>query len=259
MFFGAVCAYPLPPCLAQCFHPVGLRSRSSSFFPSPLFDRRLLLLCLIEGGRVGEQEVDGDSNGLRVVFLSINRRLLLLPRLLLYFNMSTFSLSVVVYVLSVSELSEERFGCCCTSWRRLSNPWVTISALSPGAVALQRSLASSAPVSIFKISLMEAVSWVWSYLYFALMVQWATLISVPHNCCAAHSTLAKMTIAFRSSCMPIPYACVLAAFVASFSMSMATVSLQSKTIPAMLTNCCLMVVASVRSAPSVMVVTSWWS
>ena len=78
----------------------------------------------------------------------------------------------VAYVLSVSVLSEKRLGCRCTSWRRLSNTWMTISAFLPGAVALQQSLALSAPVSIFKISLLEAVSWVWSYLYFALMVQW---------------------------------------------------------------------------------------
>ena len=89
-------------------------------------------------------------------------------------------------------------GCCCTSWRRRSNPWLAISALSPGADALRQSLASLAPVSTFRISLMEAVLWVWLYLYFALMVRWAMLISVPHDCCAAHSTLAKMTTVFRS-------------------------------------------------------------
>ena len=51
------------------------------FFPSLLFDQRLLLLRLVEDGRVGEREVDGDGDGLRIVFLSIKRRLLLLPLL----------------------------------------------------------------------------------------------------------------------------------------------------------------------------------
>jgi hypothetical protein len=220
---------------------VGFCSRSSSFFPSLLFDQRLLLLHPFEGGGVGEREVDGDGDNLRVVFLSILQRPLLLPLL-----WPPSLLSVVAYALFVSELSEERLGCRCTSLRRLSNPWLTISAFSPGAVALRRSLASSALVNTFRISLMEAVSWVWSYLYFALIVRWATLISVPHDCRAAHSTLAKMTTAFRSSWKCIPYACVLAAFVANFLTLIATVSLQSKTIPAMLTNCCLMVVASGR-------------
>ena len=131
---------------------------------------------------------------MRIVFLSILQRPLLLPLLWLL-----SLLSVVACALSVSELSKERLGCCCTSWRRRSNPWLTISAFSPGAGALRRSLASLAPVSTFRISLMEAVSWVWSNLYFTLMVRWTTLISVPHNCRAALSKLAKMMTAFRSS------------------------------------------------------------
>ena len=155
----------MPPCLAQYLQPVGFRYRSSSFFPSPLFNQRLLLLRPFECGGVGKREVDGVGDNLCVVFLSIVRQPLLLP---LFWPPSL--LLVVAYALSVSELSEERLSCRCTSWRRLSNPWVTISAFSPGVVALQQSLASSALVSTFRISLMEAVSWVWSYLYLTLMV-----------------------------------------------------------------------------------------
>jgi hypothetical protein len=131
--------------LAQYLHPVGFRSRSSSFFPLLLFDQRLLLLRPFEGGGVGEREVDGDGDNLRIVFLSILWRPLVLPLL-----WPPSLLSVVAYVLSVSELSEERLGCRCTSLRRLSNPWLTISAFSPGAVALRQSLASSDLVSTFR-------------------------------------------------------------------------------------------------------------
>ncbi len=75
---------------------------------------------------VEEREVDADGDDLRVVFLSILRRPLLLPLL-----WPPSLLSVVTYALSVSELSEERLGCHCTSWHRLSNPWLTITAFFP--------------------------------------------------------------------------------------------------------------------------------
>jgi hypothetical protein len=83
------------------------------------------------GGGVGGREVDGDGEFCGV-FLSILQRPLLLPLL-----RSLSLLLVIPYALSVSELSEERLGCCCTSWHRLSIPWLTISVVSPGAVALQ--------------------------------------------------------------------------------------------------------------------------
>ena len=72
---------------------------------------------------MGEREVDGDGKDLRIVFLSI----LWWPLLLLLLWPPSL-LSVVAYALSMSELSKERLGCHCTSWRRLSNPWLTIAA-----------------------------------------------------------------------------------------------------------------------------------
>ena len=105
MFFGAACAKPLPPCLAQYLQPVGFRSLSSSFVPSLLLVRCLLLLRPFAGGE-GEREVDGNGVDFRVVFLSDSRRPLLRPLL-----WPPSSLSVVAYALSVSELSEERLGC----------------------------------------------------------------------------------------------------------------------------------------------------
>jgi len=165
MFFGSVCAYPLLLCLVQYLQPVRLHSLSSSVFPLRLFDRRRLLLRLFVGGGVGEHEVDGDGD-LRIVFLAI-----LQWPLLLHLPWSPSSLSNMAYALSMTELSEERLGCCCTSWLRLSIPWLTIFAFSPGAFALQRSCASLALVSALRISLIETVSWLWLYLYFALMVR----------------------------------------------------------------------------------------
>ena len=95
MFFGAACTKPLPPCLVQYLQPVGFRSlSSSSFLPSLLFDRRLLLLHPFEGGGEGEQEVDGDGIDLHVVFLSILRWPLILPLL-----WPPSLLSVVAYAL----------------------------------------------------------------------------------------------------------------------------------------------------------------
>jgi hypothetical protein len=52
-------------------------------------------------------------------------------------------------------------------------------------------------MTILRISLMEFVLWLWLYLYFALVEQWATLVSVPQDWRAANSMLAKMTTAFR--------------------------------------------------------------
>jgi len=80
------------------------------FLSVAVLDRCLLLLYPFEGGGVGEQEVDGDGDNLLVVFLSILRQPLLLPLL-----WPPSSLLVVAYALSMSELSEERLGCCCTS------------------------------------------------------------------------------------------------------------------------------------------------
>ena len=78
------------------------------FLSIAVLDRCLLLLYSFKGGGVGEREVDGDGDNLLVVFLSILRRPLLLPLL-------WPPLSVVAYALSMSELFEERLGCCCTS------------------------------------------------------------------------------------------------------------------------------------------------
>ena len=72
---------------------------------------------------MGEREVDGDGDNSHIVLLSILRRPLLLPLL-----RPPSSLLVVTYALSVSELSEETLGCHCTSWHRLSNPWLTNTA-----------------------------------------------------------------------------------------------------------------------------------
>jgi hypothetical protein len=111
MFYGSVCAYLLLLCLAQYLQPVRLLSLSLSVFPPRLFDRRWLLLCLFVGGGVGEREVDGYGD-LRIVFLAI-----LQWPLLLYLPRSPSSLSDIH-----AELSEERLGCRCTSWLRLSTP-----------------------------------------------------------------------------------------------------------------------------------------
>ena len=83
---------------------------------------------------------------------------------------SVLAVGCCICALRVGTVRGETQLCRCTSWRRLSNPWLTISTFSPGAGALRRSLASSAPVCTFRISLMEAVLWVWLYMYFSLMV-----------------------------------------------------------------------------------------
>ena len=167
--------------------------------------------------------MDGDGD-LRSVFLSILRRPLLLPLL-----RPSSLLLVIAYALSMSELSEERLSCLCTSWRRLSIPWLAISAVSPGAIALQQSLASSAPVSILRISWIEFVSWLWLYLFCFDGAMGNADFRIPRlACCPFHVG--------QNDCLQIvvyPYSICLS-FGRICCKLIATVSLQSNTIAAIL-------------------------
>ena len=122
-------------------------------------------MCPLLGGGVGDCDMDGDGD-LCVVFLSILHQLLLLPLL-----QPASLLLDEEGALSVAKLLEERLGCCYTSWCRLSIIWLTTSLNSSGAVVLQQSRALSALVSTLRISLIEALSWLWLNLYLALMVR----------------------------------------------------------------------------------------
>ena len=105
---------------------------------------------------------------------------------------------------SLSDQYDGGAGCCCTQCWSLVIPWLTISSNSPVALSFHWSCAASDVASILKFLRMDSTSWTWLYLYLATILRWATLISAPHICCAAHSVLAKITTARRLLCTRTP-------------------------------------------------------
>ena len=169
------------------------------------------------------------------------------------------SLSVVVTAFALSSLLSDCYcgaGCCCTNCWGLVIPWLTMYANSPGAFDFLQSRAASAVARIRRTSQMESASWFLLYLYLDTILRWGTLISAPQVCCASHSVLARITTTKRLMCTRTPYPSDFSAIAAIRSTLVTTVSLHSKIVPAVLTNCCRMFVASGISALSVMAMKS---
>ena len=162
---GGPWAFPLPPYLAQYLHPVGFFSFFYFFLIFVLLlDMMRRLLRLLARGE-GERDVDGDGDGER----RLDRLLVVRRRPL--FASSPLVLELAGCVLSSSDSLEYaslvlmEAGGVCTNCANISIPWLTMSAISPGAFAFLRSRSLSATAIALLISLSEVGVWAWLYLY----------------------------------------------------------------------------------------------
>ena len=121
-------------------------------------------MILLLTGVEGERDVDGDGDGERRL-----GRLLIVQRHPIFASsplvLESEACALSIYdSLEYSALSIMEAGGVCTNCANLSIPWLTMSAISPGALAFLWSRSLSATAIALLISLSEAGVWAWLYL-----------------------------------------------------------------------------------------------